>query len=98
MKPPMSLPDAKAAVLKGTPVGDVYPRLVEEDGDALREWFVAEPGVPALASRKRPEMTRITAQQLGYCGDVCTKCGGVRMTAVGGCTRCEDCGATGGCG
>jgi hypothetical protein len=37
-------------------------------------------------------------RQAGYTGDVCDTCGGARMVRAGTCTRCEDCGTSGGCG
>lgn len=40
-----------------------------------------------------------TSRHQGYTGNICTKCGGMRMVRTGTCERCEDCGeSSGGCG
>lgn len=39
-----------------------------------------------------------SAVEMGYTGDVCPSCGGLRMKRSGTCTTCEDCGSTSGCG
>lgn len=36
-------------------------------------------------------------QQMGYTGDTCSNCQGVRMRRNGSCMVCDDCGTTTGC-
>jgi hypothetical protein len=78
----------------------------------LPRWFNEEPGLPNLAARTpvaappvpapepTPMVPRITRQQAasaGYTGDMCSVCGGMRMTRNGSCLKCEECGSTTGC-
>jgi hypothetical protein len=44
------------------------------------------------------KIDRKQAVESGYTGDVCDVCGGLRLTRNGPCVKCEDCGASGGCG
>lgn len=93
----MTIAQAQASVRSGTPFGDVFPALSEADQAALREWYVREPGLPNRAAR-RSASSPVPVRAAGCTGDVCTACGGVRMTRNGACLRCEDCGGTSGCG
>ena len=38
------------------------------------------------------------ARDMGYTGDSCPRCQGMRMKRNGACQVCEDCGESGGCG
>lgn len=49
-------------------------------------------------SEEKPSgMARTVARTMGFTGDVCVNCGGVRMVRNGSCLMCNDCGTTTGC-
>lgn len=47
---------------------------------------------------KRPASKAVAVKEQGYTGDVCERCGSMRMKRSGACLTCEDCGENSGCG
>lgn len=48
--------------------------------------------------RRPPQPTAMQAKAMGYLGDPCGQCGGMKVRANGACTICDECGKQGGCG
>ena len=44
-----------------------------------------------------PRLDAVASRGLGYTGDECSNCHGMRMKVSGHCMVCEDCGTTTGC-
>lgn len=66
--------------------------MTEFGSRRFRALFEEMVPIPSTA----PGTMKVSA--LGYTGDICDKCQGVRCIRVGTCVRCEDCGETnGGC-
>ena len=74
------------------------PADVEEVVENLVAAINASPDTGEVISSPQ-ELTKPGAILMGYTGDCCDKCGGVRMRkAAGPCATCDDCGSTdGGC-
>lgn len=91
-----------------TLTADRPPKQVEKEFRVLfSEVDYIGPLPPAVAPKPEPDRPQsvgmkasaVQAKQMGYTGDVCRQCGGVRMvlSGAGGCQKCEDCGSTTGC-
>lgn len=107
----MTFEQAQEAIRGGALFGNVHGQLADSGEQvALADWFVREPGLPNLEARVAvaptttrapapmvPKITRQQAASAGYTGDMCSVCGGMRMTRNGSCLKCEECGSTTGC-
>lgn len=66
----------------------------------MMERYIARSGFDRIVSRaeeKPTGLSRTVARTMGFTGDVCVGCGGVRMQQNGTCVMCADCGQTTGC-
>jgi len=47
--------------------------------------------------RPQPQQPKPDPKAMGYTGNMCSTCGGVRMIRTGVCECCQDCGTSAGC-
>lgn len=67
-------------------------------GGRIIRWGRAEAqAVSARPTAYHPPTSKIVAMTEGYTGDQCSTCSGLRMQRTGTCSRCLDCGTSGGC-
>lgn len=61
----MTLGEAKLVIRAGLSFGEVFPMVDDHEQDALREWYVREPGVPvnAVANAARTAQDRRSASR-----------------------------------
>jgi hypothetical protein len=73
-----------------------FRALFAEMSPALAD-FPQDPATSA-GPKSRGVRGTASARDMGYSGEVCVHCQGVRTRRSGSCLVCEECGATGGCG
>lgn len=94
----VGLAQAKFMLWAGEEFGTVHAMTAEADRAALREWYVREPLMPALAARTPSPTQQLVDVRGVTTGDVCRVCQGSRLVRTGSCLTCQDCGANEGCG
>lgn len=100
---PIELPEAQEMLRRGATFADVLALTAPAAEAELREWYVRTDGVPNREARKAEPLRygpfrAVPGSYVGYTGDVCSHCQGVRMVRTGPCQRCEDCGDSTSCG
>lgn len=85
--------------LKRTDLAQVKPEDVVGEPVADEPTFTEEPAPVPEVKRADPHAGQVReAKQKGYEGDPCKDCGSLTMVRTGTCLRCDNCGATSGCG
>lgn len=94
------LQTAMRRVMGGAKVGDVFESIPEAEHERFKAWYVVEPTVPLERAGPSSLLTVDQARAAGATGDVCQNCQSTMMvrSGAGGCLKCLDCGAAGGCG
>lgn len=109
----ITIEDAQEAIRRGAFYGDVYELLAEADREALKQWYLHEPGLPNLAARERPAPApgpacerplkeisgRPNKKHTTFIDlNPCSRCGSSEFVP-GSCPTCANCGeSSGGCG
>lgn len=106
---PMTLQEAKDLISEGVMFGDVYPLILEEEREELKQWFCNSKEVTEVIQNTKPELLKRKEKEKkvkpipidGIYVDAvapCHKCGS-QMFIPGACPTCANCGESAkGCG
>lgn len=73
------------------------PPLSTPDDYPLETPCYQGPSASDTVLETQPPTPTFRAREMGYTGNVCPMCGGLRMVREGTCEKCQDCGQTTGC-